>query len=140
QVPDADLDAYAGRYDAGYDAIKRERMARMKEIGRIDRDLEVNPGSGLFLTWAELSDEEKRREARKMELYAAMIERMDLHLGRALDSLHDPAKRDHPVVLFLSDNGANPKQPEFYQPNTPEQIASDFDNSMANMRREGSFV
>ncbi len=140
QVPDADLDAYAGRYDAGYDAIKRERMARMKEIGLIDRDLEVNPGSGLFPTWAELSDEEKRREARKMELYAAMIERMDHELGRVLDTLDDLGKRDDTVVFFLSDNGANPKQPEFYQPNTPEQIAADFDNSMANMGREGSFV
>src|SRR5699024_4342504 len=49
-------------------------------------------------------------------------------------------KRDDTVVFFLSDNGANPKQPEFYQPNTPEQIAADFDNSMANMGREGSFV
>ena len=40
----------------------------------------------------------------------------------------------------MSDNGANPKEPYFYPPNTPEQIARDYDNSLDNMGRRGSFV
>lgn len=140
QAPDSDLDRYAGRYDAGYGAIKRERMERMKEIGLIASDLEVNPGSGLFPAWDELSDDDRRREARKMEVYAAMIERMDHELGRLLDELDRLGKREDTVVFFLSDNGANPKQPEFYQPNTVETIEAEFDNSLANTGRIGSFV
>ena len=140
QVPPGDLDRYAGRYDAGYDEIKRERMARMKELGLIDSDLQVNPGSGLFPAWDDLSEDHKHREARKMEIYAAMIERMDHELGRVLDELERLGKREDTVVFFLSDNGANPKQPEFYQPNTAEYIEQNFDNSLQNMGREGSFV
>lgn len=140
QVPDEDLDRYRGRYDGGYDQIRGERLERMKEIGLIASDLEANPGSGLFPTWDELSEQERASEARKMEIYAAMIERMDHELGRLLDALDELGKREDTVVFFLSDNGANPKQPEFYQPNTVEQIAAEFDNSPENMGREGSFV
>ena len=140
QVPDEDLDRCRGRYDDGYDAIKTARMRRMTEIGLIDSDLEVNPGSGLFPTWDELSEDERRRESRKMEIYAAMIERMDHELGRVLDELDALGKREDTVVFFLSDNGANPKQPEFYQTNTVEYIEKEFDNSLEHMGREGSFV
>ncbi len=140
QVPDEDLDRYSGRYGEGYDAIKRERMARMKELGLIDSDLEVNPGSGLFPRWDELSPDERRLEARKMEIYASMISKLDRELGRLLDELDRLGKRDDTVIFFLSDNGANPKQPEFYQPNTPESIAAEFDNSEGNLGREGSFI
>ncbi|MBS7547460.1 sulfatase-like hydrolase/transferase, partial [Dietzia massiliensis] len=140
QVPDSDLQRYAGHYDAGYEAIKHERMERMKEIGLISSDLEVNPGSGLFPTWENLSEHDRQREARKMEIYAAMIERMDHELGRLLDELDQLGKREDTVVFFLSDNGANPKQPEYYQPNTVETIEAEFDNSVANMGRIGSFV
>ena len=140
QVPDDDLDRYAGRYDEGYEAIKRERMARMKELGLIASDLEVNPGSGLFPAWDELSEDERRTEARKMEIYASMIEKLDHELGRLLDALDELGKRDDTVVFFLSDNGANPKQPEFYQPNTVEMIEAEYDNSLQNMGRERSFV
>src|SRR5690606_32500649 len=61
-------------------------------------------------------------------------------LGRLLDHLDERGLLDDTGVLFLSDNGANPKQPEFYAPNTPEQIERDFDNSPANLGRIGSFV
>lgn len=140
QVPDEDLDRYRGRYDGGYDQIRGERLERMKEIGLIASDLEANPGSGLFPTWDELSEQERASEARNMEIYAAMIERMDHELSRLLDALDELGKREDTVVFFLSDNGANPKQPEFYQPNTVEQIAAEFDNSPENMGREGAFV
>lgn len=140
QVPPGWLERYRGRYDQGYDAVRGPRLERMKEQGLIGSDLEANPGSGLFPTWGELSPEERRRESRKMEIYAAMIELMDTEIGRLLDSLEAQGVLDDTVVIFLSDNGANPKQPEFYTPNTPEQIERDFDNTLDNMGRINSFV
>lgn len=140
QVPDGDLDAAAGRYDEGYEAIRHARMSRMKQIGLIPADLEANPGSGLFPAWDELTDEDRRSEARKMEIYAAMVERMDAEVGRVIDELRTLGKLDNTVIFFMSDNGANPKQPEFYAPNTAESIARDFDNSAENMGRRGSFI
>lgn len=140
QVPDAWLDRCKGAYDAGYGAIREARMARMKELGLIPPNLESNPGSGLFPTWDELSEAEKTEQARKMELYAAMIENADHHIGRVLDHLKAQGRYDDTIILFMSDNGANPKEPHFYPPNTPELIEREYDNSLENMGRKGSFV
>jgi len=140
QVPDEWLDRYQGRYDGGYDAARGPRLDRMKQLGLIASDLEANPGCGLFPAWNELSEEERHSEARKMEVYAAMIEHLDTELGRVLDELESQDKFDDTVVFFLSDNGANPKQPDFYPPNTRESIERDFDNSLENYGRPGSFI
>lgn len=140
QVPDEWLDRYSGAYDGGYDSVRGPRLERMKQFGLIADDVEANPGSGLFPTWDQLDDGTRATEARKMEIYAAMIEHLDTELGRLLDHLTDRGLLDDTVVFFLADNGANPKQPDFYPPNTPEQIERDFDNSLDNMGRKGSFV
>jgi arylsulfatase len=140
QIPDEWVDRYRGRYDGGYDAIRVPRLQRMKEMGLIPEDVADNPGSGLFPTWDELGEGEKAEQARKMEIYAAMVERLDMNVGRVLDHLKHQGKLDDTVIFFISDNGANPKEPQFYPMNSPEQIARDYDNSLDNMGRKGSFI
>ena len=140
QVPDAWLDRYKGAYDGGYDAIRQARLDRMKAMDLIPDALASNPGSGLFPTWDDLDDGEKAEQARKMEIYAAMIANVDQNIGRVLDLLKGQGRYEDTIIIFLSDNGANPKEPHFYAPNTPETIARDYDNSPANIGRKGSFV
>lgn len=140
QAPDAWLDRYKGAYDAGYQAVRERRLARMKEVGVIEKALETNPGSGLFPAWGELDQQERAEQARKMEIYAAMIENLDHNIGRVLDLLRRQNRYENTLILFFSDNGANPKEPYFYAPNTPELIEKEYDNSLENMGRKGSFV
>lgn len=140
QVPDEWLDCCRGRYDDGYDAIRESRLARMKEIGLIPDALASNPGSGLFPAWDELSVEDRAEQARKMEIYAAMIENADHNIGRVFDLLEQQGKIDNTLIMVISDNGANPKEPHFYPPNTPELIEQQYDNSLEHMGRKGSFV
>ena len=140
QVPDEWLDRYKGRYDDGYDAVRGTRLTRMKELGLVAEDVEPNPGSGLFPEWDELDEAGRVEQARKMEIYAAMVEYTDAEIGRMIDSLRELGKLDDTVIFFLSDNGANPKEPHFYTPNTVEQIERDFDNSLDNYGRIGSFI
>ena len=140
QVPDEWLGRYKGTYDEGYDAIRERRLARMKEIGLIPMALASNPGSGLFPTWDRLDEREKADQARKMEIYAAMIENADHNIGRVLDLLKQQGRYENTLIIFTSDNGANPKEPHFYAPNTAELIAKEYDNSLENMGRKGSFV
>ena len=139
-MPDAWLDKYKGVYDGGYDAIREQRLQRMKELGLIPDELTRNEGSGLFKNWDELTDEERREAARKMEIYAAMIENLDWNLGRLFDRLKELNQFDDTIIFFLSDNGANPKEPYFYAPNTEESIASNFDNSFENYGKINSFI
>jgi arylsulfatase len=139
-VPDDWLDRYRGRYDGGYDAIRAERHARMKRMGLIPPNLEINEGSGEFPRWKELSAEEQKSQARKMEIYAAMIELADAGIGRVIGYLKASGQYKNTIVVFISDNGANPKEPHFYSRATPEEVDAEYDNSPENMGRIGSFI
>ena len=61
--------------------------ARQKELGIIPADLVPNPGvpaSAIYPTWDQLTDDQKKIEARKMEVYAAMVENLDYNIGRIM--------------------------------------------------------
>jgi arylsulfatase A-like enzyme len=140
QVPDAWLDRYKGKYDGGYPAVKEARTRRMKSLGLISKDISINPGTPHFERWENLSKEEQRSQARKMEIYAAMIEMLDEGIGKLVKHLRETGEYDNTFILFMSDNGANPKDPHFYSGLTEEKIDEIFDNSWENMGRMGSFI
>jgi arylsulfatase len=108
-APEDWVDRYAGRYDEGYDEIRKERLLRMKRIGLVHEEVRPFPGIPTVPRWEDLSEEQQRHQARKMELYAAMVENLDFHLGRLIDHLRETGELDRTVVFFLSDNGASPK-------------------------------
>lgn len=140
QVPDEWVDRYAGTYDEGYGALKEKRLKRMKSLGLIPNEMESNPGSGLFEEWSALPEEEKRLEARKMEILASMVELIDEGVGRVINELGRSGELENTIIFFLSDNGANPKDPHFYSNLTRAQIDEIFDNSPENLGRPGSFI
>ena len=105
QLPDGWRDRYAGRYDAGYDAIRAARIERMKQLGILDPAATVFPRLPTIPAWADLSDEERRQSARRMELYAAMVEHMDANIGKLIGYLKTTGLYDDTIIIFLSDNG-----------------------------------
>lgn len=139
-VPDEWLTKYEGVYDGGYDMIQEKRLQQMKKLGLIPDELTRNQGSGLFQKWEELTVEERREAARKMEIYAAMIENLDWNLGRLFAHLKERNQFDDTIIFFLSDNGANPKDPTFYTPNTKESLAKEYDNRLENYGKINSFI
>lgn len=139
-VPDEWLDKYEGRYAAGYEAIRQERLARMKEMGLLPANVEANvPMDGALPSWDQLTDEQKRREARSMELYASMVDNMDHHIGRVIDYLKKTGEYDNTFILFFSDNGADGNNPEDL-PGNDVWMKENFDNSLENMGRRGSYI
>jgi arylsulfatase len=105
-VPDDWRDRYAGRYDDGFEARRTQRLRRMKGQGLVRHEVLPFPGLPTIPAWSELSKEQQRRQARKMELYAAMVENLDHHLGRLIEHLEAIGERNETLILFLSDNGA----------------------------------
>ncbi len=106
-VPDDWRDRYAGRYANGFQGIQERRLTALKRSGLVRKDVVPFPGLPTIPHWKELSDEDKKRLALRMELYAAMVENLDFHLGRLLDHLETIGERRDTLVLFLSDNGAS---------------------------------
>ncbi len=90
--------------------------------------------------WDSLSEEDKKRRAREMEVYAAMVDNMDFHIGRLLSYLENSGMRENTLIVFMSDNGlqgANTgRVPIFSQ----EWIDSTFDNSFDNMGKKNSYI
>ncbi len=110
QAPEKDLAKYRGKYDAGYDAVRRGRIERLKQLGLMPAGWKEAPTIG---RWDEVKD--KAWEARCMETYAAMIDNMDQGIGRIIGQLKQDGRFDNTLVLFLQDNGAcaerNGRQP-----------------------------
>lgn len=140
QVPDDRLDRYRGRYDGGYPQMKAERLERMKALGLVDPDLEIHPGTDHFQAWEDLSPEDRRSQARKMEVCASMIEMLDEGVGEVIRHLKESGDYENTIIMFMSDNGANPKEPHFYSNRSQAEIDAIFDNSWDNMGRVGSFI
>jgi len=105
-LPDDWLRRYKNRYDEGWDAIRQQRLARMRELGIVDEG--VNAADRLyFLPRATtLVPAARVIQGRKMELYAGMVEYMDDQIGRVFDYLKQIGEYDNTVVIFISDNGA----------------------------------
>jgi len=105
-LPDDWLRRYKNRYDEGWDAIRLQRLARMQELGIVDKD--VNAADRLYFMPRSTAFTPAVRvmQGRKMELYAGMVEYMDDQIGRVFDYLKEIGEYDNTVVIFISDNGA----------------------------------
>ncbi len=139
QVPDEDLDLYAGQYDDGYDALRERNFEALKEAGIVADGSRLPPRNDAIPPWEDLSDEERRRESRKMELYAAMVENLDGHVGRLLDHLKANELYDNTLIVFMSDNGAAAE--DFYNRGPfVDYVRERFDNAYEKMGTRESFV
>jgi arylsulfatase len=139
QVPDEYLDLYVGQYDQGYDLLREERMGSLKAAGIIPADSRLPLRNDLIEHWDSLTTEEQRRESRKMELYAAMVDNLDDHVGRLITYLKENALYDNTLIVFIGDNGAAGE--DFYHSRTlGEFLQGNYDNSYPNMGKSSSFV
>jgi len=139
QVPDEWLDKYKGRYDMGYDSLRVLRFQGQKKKAIIPADAKLPPRLSSVRPWNLLTAEEKKIEARKMELYAAMVENLDKHIGQLIQSLKDSKQSDNTLIVFMSDNGAAAE--DFYShPSFGRFIQKQYDNRYENMGKANSFV
>lgn len=139
QAHDEDIKKYEGRYEAGYDALRKERLARLDRLGIVPAGTEVFEGQALWPKWDTLSPAEKASEAKRMAVYAAMVDSMDRNIGRVLDYLRDSGQLENTFIFFLSDNGADGNS-VYDVARTREWIHKDMDNSIEHIGKPGSFA
>jgi arylsulfatase len=95
-----DIAKYKGKYDAGYDPIRKARFEKAAKLGLIDPKQPMCPTAG---DWEKVPD--KKWEAACMEVYAAMVERMDQGVGKIVAELKRTGQLDNTLILYMQDNG-----------------------------------
>ena len=107
-VPKEWSDRYAGRFDAGWDALREETVERQRELGVIPADAELTARPAEIPAWDDMPDDLKPVLARQMEVYAGFLEHTDHHIGRLVDSLAELEMLDDTLIyVIIGDNGAS---------------------------------
>jgi arylsulfatase A-like enzyme len=137
-VPDDWIDKYQGEYDEGWHVVRQARFERQKELGLLPPSAGLPEESRGVDDWEKISPSQKQVELKRIELHAAMIELMDLHIGRLLSAVDNLSDRET-IIIFMSDNGAEGNaigellDNEYWIPAT-------FDNRLDNMGKGSSYV
>ncbi|PVM90504.1 arylsulfatase [Caulobacter radicis] len=141
QAPPETIAKYKGRYDAGYEALREQRLAKLKALGLVAKDVKPHP----FVdtpAWSSLSPAEKKDQSRRMEIYAAMVDRMDQNIGKVVAALKASGQYDNTVIVFLSDNGAEGSRIDTIRgvPDPAKLATLPVDNSFDNLGAGSSHV
>lgn len=107
QAPQAFLDKYRGRFDAGWDVERERWFETQKALGVIPPDTELSARNPGVKAWDELSGDEQKFAARLQEAFAAMLDHTDHQIGRLIEQLKSLGKWENTLFLVLSDNGAS---------------------------------
>ena len=117
-----------------------ERLENLKSLGIVSKEVNKFSKNPAIPAWESLPDTVKAGMARDMEVYAGMLEYMDMSIGRVLDYLKQEGMYDNTLILFMSDNGANGATATLYPGNEDGQYLSTFDNSLGNRGLINSYI
>ena len=127
QAPQEVIDKYRDRYQEGWDAVRRQRYDRLTKAGIVNTSLSprdenvgpayrfdnlgpLGPDEVLYpVAWDSLSDSQKKYQAEKMAIYAAMVDCVDQEVGRIITELKNNGTFENTVIFVLSDNGSSPE-------------------------------
>jgi arylsulfatase len=107
QAREEDIARYRGRYSDGWQAIRKQRLQRLLDMGIMSAKCEL-PEMEPPKDWHE--HKHSAWEQRRMEVYAAMVDRMDQGIGRIVETVDHHGVLDNTVVFFLSDNGGSQEE------------------------------
>ena len=140
QAPRAYIDKYQGVYDTGWDVLRHQRLASAVKLGIVPADTAMVDMSTTD-DWNALDEQRQRYEAKRMAVYAGMIEAMDFHIGRLVAYLKSRGQYRNTIFIFTSDNGTEASgaadQMAFAQTIGPRQLGYDSDYDRLGLK--GSF-
>ncbi len=139
QAPKESIAKFKGWYDEGYEVLYAKRFARQKELGLVPRDAQPIDNSRFKPRWSELTADQKKVEARHMEIYAAMVSDMDTYVGQFIDYLKQIGEYENTFIIFSSDNGAESGRRDLAK-NIQDHVGKEYDHSLDNLGSATSYV
>ncbi|HEU4635496.1 MAG TPA: arylsulfatase [Edaphobacter sp.] len=123
-APPEDIERNKGHYREGWDQLRLARHQRQIKMGLLDERWQLTDRDPTVPAWENVSD--KADLERRMEVYAAQIERMDQGIGRVIQKVKDLGQEENTLILFLADNGACHEVVERGKPGTEMGTADSF--------------
>jgi len=107
-APEKDVKKYDGRFDEGWDVIRRRRHQKQLRMGLVPKQWKMAPRPDHVPAFDSLPQSEREWESDRMEVFAAMVDVLDRSIGRLVADLKKRGKWENTLFLFCSDNGACP--------------------------------
>jgi arylsulfatase A-like enzyme len=139
QVSETYWKKYEGQYDEGYEKLRDQRLHNLIEKGLIPKDTGLPLQNDRVVSWGSLTEDEKHKESRKMELYAGMVDNLDENIGRIIQYLKDIGEYENTFIVFMSDNGAAGED-YFNNPNIRPHISDYYVDDFEVMGEPNSLV
>ena len=145
QVPKRWLWKYKGKYDMGWDDLRRQRLARQKQLGIVPKSANLAPRLWYIPAYDDLLGAAQVQQSRRMEIYASMVEYLDFQVGELIKYLDKSGQLDNTFILFLSDNGAEGNDPIQQAKQRPALSSSawypnNYDTQFASWGRSYSYM
>ena len=124
-APKEVTDKYMKTYLQGWDKIRDKRWKRIQKMGLMEGKPELSPRGNVYESlllntetyqvpaWDSLTKDQQYDLARRMSIFAAMVDIMDQNIGRVFDALEENGDLENTFIIFLSDNGACAEWHEF---------------------------
>lgn len=101
-------DKYEGKFDQGWDELRKEIFARQKEIGWIPADTQLTDRASTMQGWDEIPTTQREFQTRLMEVYSGFVEHTDAQVGKLIDHLEQTGQRDNTLIICIwGDNGSS---------------------------------
>lgn len=139
-APKEYIDKYKGKFSMGWDSLWTLRLKNLQELGIVSKDARSFMKNPAIPKWDKLSKHDKEDFARDMEVYAAMLDYMDMSIGRVFDYLKQNGMYDNTMIIFISDNGANGAMATFYPGNEDGKYLASFNNKLENRGLQNSYI
>ena len=101
QAPEKEIANYKGVYDAGWDELRKQRYLKQVKTGLFPRQFKLSPRPPHVPSWESLSAEDRKWEARRMEVFAAMVDVVDQNVGRLVTHLKKRKAWENTLLLPL---------------------------------------
>lgn len=142
-APDDLILKYMELFSGGYEKLKNERIQGLVKEGLIADSALVSRWLTGTPSWNDLNETEQRDIAKRMAVYAAMLEYLDLELGRIVTYLKSQGEYENTLIVIMSDNGAATIPRTFYAKNAKDLAWQDKTypkNDVASYGQQGSFA
>lgn len=101
-------DKYKGRFNDGWDELRKTIFAEQKAKGWIPKDTKLTARAETMDAWDSIPEDERAFQIRLMEVFAGYTEHADTEAGRLIDELERLGVKENTLIFYVwGDNGSS---------------------------------